>query len=75
MTKYSLYKYTATADHEPENYYQYAGQNGTKAWIWTYCDLRDAVTALADFESRCKPIEDGRFQVICYALEPQEADS
>ncbi len=72
MTKYQLYKFTATADHEPDNYYQYAGQYGTKAWIWTYHDMKDAVVALADHESRCVPTQDGLYQVICYAVEPEE---
>ena len=75
ITKYNLYKYTADSDHEPDNYYRYAGEHGTCAIIWSYNDLMQALLAMGNFESTCKPVvrdDKSCYEVICYALEQEE---
>lgn len=66
--KIILYRYTATADHEPANIYHYAQEHGCYEQIWIYNDLLEALRALPSFESAC--INDGdKYQITCYALE------
>ena len=72
MIKYNLYKYTATAESEPENLYKYAAKNGSAQLVWVYRDILDALKALPNFETKCQPTEDGRYQVVCYAVEEEE---
>ena len=73
--KYKLYRYTAEADHEPENLYQYAGTYGTGELIFIFDDLLKAMGVLSENESTCTLIEEeGRshYEVVCYALESEE---
>ena len=66
-----LYRYTATADHEPDNPYKYVQEHGAFEPIWTYHDLLEALRALPSFETTC--VRDGdRYAITCYALESEE---
>ena len=63
-----LYKYTATADHEPKNIYHYAQEHGAHETVWIYHDLLEALRALPDYESTC--VKDGdKYRITCYAME------
>lgn len=74
MTKYILYKYTAESDFVPENYYQYASENGSGEVIWIFDDLLKAMSVLSEYESTCEMNDkEGRYEVVCYALEKEEA--
>ena len=66
--KITLYRYTATADHEPDNLYRYAQEHGSYEPIWIYNDVFEALRALPDFESTC--VKDGdKYAITCYAME------
>lgn len=73
MTKYILYKYTAESDSIPENYYQYASENGSGEVIWIFDDLLKAMSELPEYESTCEMNDkEGNYEVVCYALEKEE---
>lgn len=68
--KIVLYRYTATADHEPENIYHYAQEHGAFEPIWTYNDILEALRVLPAFESTCINAGD-KYLITCYALESE----
>ncbi len=68
--KIVLYRYTATADREPDNLYRYAQENGACEPLWTYTDILEALRALPSFESKCELVA-GKHFITCYALESE----
>ena len=64
----TLYRYTATADHEPANIYHYAKEHGAFEPIWTYHDVLEALRDLPKFETTCKRDGD-KYLITCYAME------
>lgn len=71
MTQYYIFKYTAIADHVPDNLYAFACSFGTEELIWGYNDLEEAMLTLSAHESTCEPDGD-KYKVTCYALETME---